>query len=113
MNLIAGSPTVGYDPCSIKTCLNDVDPISILKSATPSNITYELGSAINNIATILPFSLTANCTYCTQSDIVYSMIVTPITIGQSTSFIVFNSATGVIDWTTSNRLNGGEFEITI
>ena len=41
------------------------------------------------------------------------MIVTPITIGQSTSFIVFNSATGVIDWTTSNPLNGGEFEITI
>ena len=113
MNLIAGSPTVGYDPCSIKTCLNDVDPISILKSATPSNITYELGSAINNIATILPFSLTASCTYCTQSDIVYSMIVTPVTSGQSVSFILFNSATGMIDWTTSNPLNGGEFEITI
>ena len=41
------------------------------------------------------------------------MIVTPVRPGQSVSFIVFNSATGVIDWTTSNPLNGGEFDITI
>ena len=72
-----------------------------------------MGSATNNMVTILPFSLIANCSYCTQSDIVYSMIVTPITLGQSSSFIQFNSVTGVIDWTTSNSLNGGEFEITI
>ena len=74
-NLIEGSPPVGYDPCSIKTCLNDVDPISILKKETPTNITYEIGSAVNNILTILPFSLIASCTYCTSLDIVYTMIV--------------------------------------
>ena len=41
------------------------------------------------------------------------MIVTPVTLGQSVSFFVFNSSTRVIDWTTSDPLNGGEFEVTI
>jgi hypothetical protein len=41
------------------------------------------------------------------------MIVTPISLDQSVSFIQFSSATGVIDWTTSDPLNEGEFEIKI
>ena len=41
------------------------------------------------------------------------MIVTPLTTGQSTLFIVFESTNMVIDWTSTNYLNSGEFEITI
>ena len=85
----------------------------MLKSAAPLNVTYDLGSAINNNATVLPFSLTASCTYCTTNDIDYSMIVTPLTVGQSSSFIIFNSVTMLIDWTTTDVLNVGEFDIII
>ena len=77
------------------------------------NVTYELGSAINNIATVLPFSLTDNCTYCQSTDIVYSMIVTPLTAGQSTSFVKFDLSNMVIDWATKDAVNAGEFDITI
>ena len=118
MNLRCDRPHSGFEPCtdisSATTCLTDIDPISVLKSATPLNFTYELGSGINNNATILPFVLTTgSCTYCLSTDIVYSMIVSPLTNGQSTSFIVFDSTNKVINWTTTDALNAGEFEITI
>ena len=41
------------------------------------------------------------------------MIVTTLTIGQSTSFIVFDSTNMVINWSTTDAVNAGEFEITI
>ena len=117
MNLRCGPAPIGFNPCtdtsSTPTCLTAIDTISVAKSVAPINITYDLGSAINNKATVLPFSLTTNCTYCTAADIVYSMTVTPLTAGQSILFITFNSSTMVIDWTTTNGLNSGLFEITI
>ena len=41
------------------------------------------------------------------------MIVTPLTTGQSTSFIVFDSTNMVINWSTTDAVNAGEFKITI
>ena len=41
------------------------------------------------------------------------MIVTPLTAGQNTSFIKFDLSNMVIDWTNSDVLNVGEFDIEI
>ena len=41
------------------------------------------------------------------------MIVKPLTADQSALFITFNSVTMLIDWTTTDAVNAGEFEITI
>jgi hypothetical protein len=56
---------------------------------------------------------TENSTLCTQADIVYSMIITPATVGTLTTFITFDPNTLVVSWSTALMSQVGSYTIVI
>jgi hypothetical protein len=49
--------------------------------------------------------------FCAQSDVVYAVAIAPVTVGQSTAFITYNST--AVQWWTNDNVNFGTFIITI
>jgi hypothetical protein len=91
------------------TCALSTDDMSIL-SSTATDDTYMIGDASGS-QVFLDFSLSSAS--CQQSDIIYSMIVTPTTSSQSTAFISFNSLTRIVSWLSSTAADVGEFTIDV
>ena len=57
------------------------------------------GAALAAAATTITITqFTEDSIFCTSSDIVYSMTLTPTTTGTPTSFITFISTTRVVSW---------------
>ena len=78
----------------IASCGASTETISIIASIPPSDQTYDVTGPFGSV-TIAPFKVSS--TYCSSTDTVYSMSVTP-----TASFITFNSDTRVLSWTTTD-----------
>ena len=77
-----------------------------------SAITHLIASGTDESQNVLAFTETAS-DFCDETDIAYSLIVTPATVGQDTSFISFNANTMEVSWPTADFGDVGTYTVAI
>ena len=87
LTLQSGTAPAGYNPvCDGASCAASSDTVTVMASPPPTDVTHVLNSGTDLTTTIAEFSENTS-SVCDETDIVYSMAVTPNTSGQDTTFI--------------------------